>query len=112
MTNKWRIFNKITWERDGSSFILANGELYILGGHDENNKSLNTVEKSSNLNIINKTFIHVPFQAHKYNFVTIGLKEISPMKMERCCFGTAILNNSIYVAGGLADGKEINYVER
>ena len=82
--DKWSIIDvKLLKKRLGHSTVAYNDKLFVIGGYNENEGTLSSVEV--------------------YSSVTNQFSFVSAMKIPRLFFGCCLVNSRIYVTGGMSD---------
>lgn len=90
--NEWSHMAPMHEERWGHSLVTLGYSLYVIGGSSDDNTYSNSVER--------------------YDPVEDKWTQLASMNYERRLFGCAVLNNMIYVAGGLSHRIYLSSVER
>ena len=82
--DKWSVIDvKLLKKRMGHSTVAYNDKLFVIGGYNENEGTLSSVEV--------------------YSSVTNQFSFVSAMKIPRLFFGCCLVNSRIYVTGGMSD---------
>ena len=80
--DKWSIIDiRLLKKRKGHSAVAYNDKLFVIGGHNENEGTLSSVEV--------------------YSSVTNQFSFVSAMKIPRSLFGCCLLDSKIYATGGI-----------
>ncbi|CAF2636570.1 unnamed protein product [Rotaria sp. Silwood2] len=102
--DEWLLFVRLPDQRHHHKLIWFNNRIYVLGGSLSHPFEKEQVALTNWVYLIDRSSL-TTFDQNKW-------QSIPPMLEQRVYFGCAVLNNKIWVAGGLGiDGKPIRSVE-